>query len=215
MIDRSTNVGQALRQRQRGFILNPYRFGSAPSVPTVTWNPSDKSSDVTLSNGNRDANHSVAAVFDSVRATDGRSSGKWYWEVSTLGTSADTVIGIATLAMSLDSYVGGDTVSYGYYQANGQKLYNAAGTAYGSAFTGPHTVGVALDLSALKIWFRRDGVWQGGGDPTAGTNPAFTIAAGTYFPAVSLYQSGLICTARFRSANFVYSAPTGFSAYGA
>jgi hypothetical protein len=36
MIDRSTNIQQALRSRQRGFLLNPYRFaggGGGPSDP--------------------------------------------------------------------------------------------------------------------------------------------------------------------------------------
>lgn len=34
MIDRSTNIKAALRSRQRGFLLNPYRFGSSsPPLP--------------------------------------------------------------------------------------------------------------------------------------------------------------------------------------
>ena len=104
-----------------------------------------------------------------------------------------------------------DTNSYGYYQANGQKLYNNAGSAFGSAYTGPHTIGAAVDFDALKLWFARDGVWQASGNPAAGTSPAFSIAAGTYFPAVSIYESGLAITGRFKSSDFVYSPPAGFS----
>lgn len=33
MIDRSTNIRGALRQRQRGFIINPYRFGAGAPPP--------------------------------------------------------------------------------------------------------------------------------------------------------------------------------------
>lgn len=33
MIDRSTNIRSALRSRQRGFMLNPYRFGTASGDP--------------------------------------------------------------------------------------------------------------------------------------------------------------------------------------
>lgn len=34
MIDRSTNVRRALRQRQRGFIINPFRFGGGGGGPS-------------------------------------------------------------------------------------------------------------------------------------------------------------------------------------
>lgn len=33
MIDRSTNIREALRRRQRGFIINPFRFGGANTDP--------------------------------------------------------------------------------------------------------------------------------------------------------------------------------------
>lgn len=34
MIDRSTNINAALRSRQRGFLLNPFRFGGGPPEET-------------------------------------------------------------------------------------------------------------------------------------------------------------------------------------
>lgn len=34
MIHRSTDIKAALRSRQRGFLLNPYRFGSSPAIPS-------------------------------------------------------------------------------------------------------------------------------------------------------------------------------------
>lgn len=38
MIDRSSNVGAAIRKRQRGFLLNPFRFGgSGYTSETNTW----------------------------------------------------------------------------------------------------------------------------------------------------------------------------------
>ena len=34
MIHRGTDIKAALRSRQRGFLLNPYRFGSSPAIPS-------------------------------------------------------------------------------------------------------------------------------------------------------------------------------------
>lgn len=37
MIDRSTNIRGALRQRQRGFIINPFRFGGGGGSGDANW----------------------------------------------------------------------------------------------------------------------------------------------------------------------------------
>lgn len=57
MIDRSTNIREALRKRQRGFIINPFRFGiPAPSDPSeiaslVAWWDAQDSGTITHSGG--------------------------------------------------------------------------------------------------------------------------------------------------------------------
>ena len=51
------------------------------SITYATWNPSDKGTNITLSNGNLTVAKGNAG-WESVRATIGVSSGKWYWEVT-------------------------------------------------------------------------------------------------------------------------------------
>ena len=49
----------------------------------VTWNPNVKGSNVTLSNNNLTADiyARTANTTNYLTTTDGRDSGKWYWEV--------------------------------------------------------------------------------------------------------------------------------------
>lgn len=58
MICRDTNIGRALRHKQRGFLLNPYRFGTgyqsvvASQTPSLWWRMDAASGNVTDSSGN-------------------------------------------------------------------------------------------------------------------------------------------------------------------
>lgn len=52
----------------------------------ATLNPSDKDAAITLSGGDLTMS-SATNAWRSVRATIGKSSGKWYWEVTNSTTS--------------------------------------------------------------------------------------------------------------------------------
>ena len=70
---------------------------------------------------------------------------------------------------------------------------------------------VALDLTAGKLWYGKDGVWMAG-DPAAGTGATHTGVSGTLFPAgnAGAYPNFNI-TANFGATAFAYAAPSGFS----
>ena len=101
----------------------------------------------------------------------------------------------------------------GYYGNNGQK-YEGVGTAsnaaYGATFTTNDVIGCAVDFGTGKIWFSKNGVWQGSGDPAAGTGEAYALVSGTMFPIVGMNNANSV-TARFTAEAFTYSPPTGFS----
>lgn len=61
-------------------------YSAAVAVTYATRNPSDKNANIALSSGNLIATASNTA-WKSVRATLGKSSGKWYREVKTKKTS--------------------------------------------------------------------------------------------------------------------------------
>jgi hypothetical protein len=72
---------------------------------------------------------------------------------------------------------------------------------------------LALDSKAGKIWFGRNGVWFGRGDPMTGENPAFQGLQRPLFPALSSRHGGK-GTATLRACvtpdSWSYLAPAGF-----
>lgn len=164
----------------------------------VTWNPSDKGSGITLSNGNL-----TSSGQPMVRATDSRSSGKWYWEV-TVVASANSAIGVASAAANLLNYTGGDSHGWGYY-CNGGVLHGGI-TGTQAAYAAGAIIGIALDMDALTVQFYKDGTATG------------ALIAGleaTMFPANGSGGGTDIFTANFGATSFAYAPPSGYSAYGA
>lgn len=55
-------------------------YNATPPVTYATWNPSDKNSAISLSNWDLTATWQ-SPWYGNVRATIGKLTGKWYWEV--------------------------------------------------------------------------------------------------------------------------------------
>lgn len=182
----------------------------------VTWNPLDKSPSVVLSNGDLTLRDNLHA-HDSARATESKSSGKWYWEVRSDVHYQGHRTGIGTSAAALTEEPGYDAYGYGY-ESNGYKYHSDSGEAYGDTYTAGDVISVALDLDNGKIWFAKNNVWQASGDPAAGTNEAFSGISGTFFPMHSPFSyTGATfdtATARFADGDVTYTPPSGFSTLG-
>lgn len=198
-------------------VLSTMKIGG---VVAVTWNPSDKSSRITLSGGNLVATKvsGSTSTWDMPRATLGRSSGKYYFEVLCVrlsGSDSNLMVGIANASAPLDTgagFPGGDTNGYGMYLLNGNKYHNSSPTAYSSAWDGNTVIGVAVDLTAGKVWMANENTYGSGGDPAAGTGEAFSGLSGTFFPAASQLNTNVYqTTGRFNASVFTYSPPSGFS----
>lgn len=176
-------------------------------APATTWNPADKAASITLSNGNLTATNGGAFVFGSTRATTGKASGKWYWEVVITATGASNFIllGIMNATADIGHYPGWDGDGRAYYQQTGEKYISSAGAAYGATYTDGDVIGFALDMDAGTITCYKNGASQG---------VMFTGLVGTWFPAVSCYNGGNIVTGRFKASAFTQPIPSGFSAIG-
>lgn len=73
----------------------------------------------------------------------------------------------------------------------------------------------AYDAATGKIWLGSKGVWANSGNPAAGTNPTFTIAAGTtLYLAESIRDAGMASTIKNQAGENVYAIPSGFSMWG-
>jgi hypothetical protein len=179
--------------------------------PTVFLNPSDKNASLTLSNSNMTVTNAGTASHRGIRANISEHTGKWYWEVTIgAGSSADIMVGIADSTYNLSHYIGQDAYGYGYNAGDGKKYNNSSSATYGNTFTNGDIIGIALDLDSNKIYFSKNGAWQGAGDPVAGTGAAYTISDQADFPAISIYSANTPATINFGASGFNYNVPTGY-----
>ncbi len=181
----------------------------------ATWNPSDKGSEITLSDKNNVATKSGSGssfANSGIRSTIGKSSGKWYWEYvyTEDGGSNWPVVGVGNLSANMSDHVGSDTNGWGVYAPDGYKYYNDIGSSYGTSFTQGDVIGVALNMDTGKVWFSKNGTWMNSGDPAAGTNEAFSGLTGTIYAFIVMYQPGSIWTAKFGATALSYVAPSGY-----
>jgi len=170
------------------------------SVTYATWNPADKGAGMTLSGSNLTATVGTPAM---VRSTIGKSSGKWYWEVTRGSGSSDNVIGIANSSAGLTSYVGSDANGWGYIGSSGQKTNNASAAAFGASYTTGDIIGVALDMDTGQVTMYKNNTSQG---------IMYTGLTGTIYAAFGTGNSGDNVTANFGATALTYSPPGGYNA---
>lgn len=196
-------------------LLSESADGDAGPV-FAAWNPADKYADLVLSSGNLTVN-STTSVWGGVRATQGKSSGKWYFETTIdveTGTS-NRHIGVANSSWALSVLLGYELAGAGWgfrdSGANGASYYNKSATAFtGLTNNTGDVVMVAFDMDTGKLWWGVNGIWSG--DPSAGTGEAYASLAGTLYPALSLIGITDQITANFGATAFMYTVPTGFNA---
>lgn len=170
----------------------------------ATWNPSDKDSNITLSNGNLTMS-TLTGAYRAVRATQGKSAGKWYWEYVSTGDASKALCGIGKSTAALNQYVGFDANGYGIYWADGNKYNNNVSASYGGgAIANSIVVGVKLDMDAGTLGFIVNGVDKG---------TAYSGLTGTVFPMGSTGSTSgnVIVTANFGASSFSGSVPSGYN----
>lgn len=162
-----------------------------PAVSPV-WNPADTHVNLTLSESNlRFSDNSGTTIARATRALTSKSSGKWFFQGDAVVNSSgggvqQNTLGIATAAAAINTDIGGDVASYGYAATGVVRNGGTTLTTY-ATFSAGDRIGVAVDFGANKIWWSKNGVWNG--DPVAGTG-GVSISAGTYYPAGSANNLG-------------------------
>lgn len=193
----------------------------------MRWDKNNKNADIFVVDGayanNRALMFTGGNNYRTVRALLPKSSGKWYAEILQFAdpTPSNSCVGIVetgTTITALGHYIGTTAADFGYFQFSGQKINSATLLSYGSAWSINDVIGIALDLDNGKVWFAKNNTWQASGDPSAGTNAAFTGIAGTYHIAFSGFAATLAVPGhegrlRISAAECSYSPPSGFSHY--
>lgn len=196
-----------------------------PTASSVfaTWNPADKGVNMVLSTGYLTAVGNGSG-WTSVRATQGKSSGKWYWE-STItganGTNYGYMVGAGTSSFYLDYLLGSSSYagnSFGWFSPNIHYFVNWSGATAGTPpVAADYPVGttfmMAMNMDNHAIYMGVNGTWAGGGVPTSGpakTGAALSGFTGTVFPAAATVQTQ--STSNFGATPFKYAVPTGYHA---
>jgi hypothetical protein len=169
----------------------------------ITWDPINKGSGASLSN--KDLTAVIPNYNSTVRANKGKSSGKWYWEISFVQLSS-AMVGIVNALANLNasSYTTSNTR---YYYNTGPKYPGAL--SYGPTFGVNDVIGVAIDLDIGTLSFYKNGV-------LVGVSHSDIISMGLVYPAVSSGSStsGNQCNVNFGDSEFLYGIPDGYSPYG-
>jgi len=180
----------------------------SPSVTYATWNPSDKSANITLSNGNLTATWTSWATYNEARTTIGKSSGKWYWESKHSDTTSSWWIdGVWDSSASLSWYVGIDSNGWWirFYATTWDKVHSNSFSAYGlnSANVANSTVyWFALDMDNGTLEVYKDNVSQG---------VAWTWISWTIYPMTSIWDNLASVTTNFWATTMAYTAPAGYN----
>lgn len=192
----------------------PFQFGGmglitdpTPGVPAITLNPADKSATITLSSGNLTGQKTSGGTGHVlVRATVGKSSGKWYWEVVQTSTMTNSreIAAITQASVSTAVQPGSSPNGWGYNGVNGFKYNNNVASAYGATFNTGDVIGVALNLVDGQLTFYKNNTSQG---------VITGIAAATWFPTIGFFDQTGTAAIRLKASAQTYSPPTGFLAY--
>lgn len=184
-------------------LLLGHKTGPPPPPVYATWNPSDADTNITILDSPTNlvaGKNNVAGVY-SIRATQGKSSGKWYWEIG-----ADSGVNNANIYIgAVESTFGLSGTSFGgfraYWAGTGNKY--SPNTAFGASYDlNPNTIGVKLDMDAGTIEVLKANVSQG---------TLVTGLSGTLYPFIGIGLNSGKARANFGASAFVYSVPSGYN----
>lgn len=209
------------------------RMLDVPGNSFATLNPLDALGTLTLSEGNIKGTQAAASHQNRKGSMALPTSGKWYWELesgSTTGASSIVSYGLAKTIAALNAQ-GGSTGIFCMQNDANHDIFNETTNVLSTGSTVAAGVirQVAYDADSGKLWFGEANVFASStdltsGNPSAGTNPCMTLAAGEYFPYMCCYansfwqnfgQAPLHASATYHSAAggyFRYAPPTGFKA---
>ncbi|MEW5774477.1 MAG: hypothetical protein AB1916_13230 [Thermodesulfobacteriota bacterium] len=188
----------------------------------TTLDPAWKSANITLSNGNLRFSCSMNA--QAVLATKAvPTDKKVYWELKRLTANPDSTKSCWPGVMDrnaayLTDYSYRNANAMGYYDWNGAKWGwgNTNWDAWGTTWKNVGDIVMfAADLANGRIWYGVNGVWQGGGNPAAGTNPsrADVSGHGTLYPMFGVGGGSAFheYDVNFGAGGFWYAPPSGFT----
>lgn len=182
------------------FLLRRAMMASGVITPSyATWNPSDKSAAITLSNGNLSAATSTASR--GVRSTVSESSGKWYVEIKKTVPLDTVYCGVGTSTTSLTTGPQAGSVCYRSDLGEIWKETNNLGT-FTTMSSAADVLGIALDATGKTVKFYVNNTLQ--------TTVTYTFSNPVYILLV-IGGTTTVITANFGATALTYAPPAGYS----
>ena len=187
-------------------------FGPGPGPK---FDPSAKSSGVSLSVGNRQADYSSGiGVAVGITSKTYGGGGKWYWETKIVADGSDDG-GVGMVSGSFNPSSGArlwTTASYAvsYRPYYGRVYFNQVNTETFATAAAGDTLMQAFDVIGNKWWIGKNGTWFNSGNPAAGTGNAGTVPSeATFYQAVCVGGTG--AGYLLGAEPLLYTIPSGFT----
>lgn len=168
-------------------------------IPTWTWfatiSQTDKDPSITVV---WNTISTTSSSWKSVRATIGKSSGKWYWEVQNNTTNNKYWMrGIGKATAPLNTHIWTDINGYSWYNdwTSVLKFNNWSSAPYGNLSNNGDIIGFALDMDSGTLTAYKNGVSQG---------VMYSGLSGILYPMFSLSTTSPTMTVNFGTTPFAY-----------
>lgn len=156
----------------------------------------------TLSNGNLTV---VSTSNSAIRATHGKTAGKWYWEVKRVAGVNNVGIGVSNKTFPVSSISLANTNWRGFYGSNGYKWPES--TQYSTSTVVGDIVGIVLDLDIGTLGFYKNGAFLG----VSHTN---VKELGEVYPILTFGTTdSKSVTINFGATSFEQAIPKGYYSY--
>lgn len=203
----------------------------AAGTPRVVWVGADPfiHGNSPISNSGLTLAHGNVGPLTTARSSEGKTRGKWYFELLLTTSGAGvapgtyTAFGIRDIELAQPGAVAMPSGSR-TYSGNAPIVPNPVRTVTGFDGRGPQKAahgdvfGVALDLDRMRVSMHRNGVWYLGGAPSEESGVA--LLSGRPYVAYASAGQGTAgrefkdaWTANFGGRPFQYSLPRGYRPY--
>lgn len=177
------------------------------------WDPNNINTAVTLSNDDRTATANTSSIYATAISEIYKNSGKWYWElhIDDQGDAQGVGIAQADNGFTANMRVGFDDYSWAWL-ANGRNYHNADYVSMVGFSTNDRLM-FALDLDVGKLWYGKNGTWNGGSDPATGNGANRvdgTMVGYNMYVVVSNRYANDAVTTNFKAYSQLYDIPSGF-----
>jgi hypothetical protein len=195
--------------------------GTFDMPASTTWDAA-AAPNFTLSGASLIATKNLGSQWNTVRATNPKTTGKWYAEMVTTGapSAGDVGVGICRSTYGLNNFLGNGAGSTGI-RSNGFGNNDGAQWAAGVAdltWANGTTIFIAVDAAAGLFWVAKNGgsMWNNNpaASPASGVGGIPLSGSGAVYLGGTAWNPPEAISINTGQSAFVGAVPSGFSRWG-